>query len=111
MLRSKQKLKVTKMPRKPLTIGERSFETQKTANLFIKDLLNSQPLKTPVPEPHHSFLRALVARHPRAAEKVGTGIHHFTVEPALGGTRCFYLTRADGTKTDFSTLKCVRGQE
>ena len=96
---------------KPLTIDGRPFETQGAANLFIQELLNSQPLKTPIPEPHHSFLCALVARHPRSAEKVGAGIHHFAIEPAMGGTRCFYVTRADGTKVDFSTLKCVRGQE
>ena len=96
---------------KPLNINGRSFESRKAANHFIKELLNSQPLKTPIPEPHHSFLCALLARHPRTAEKIGSGIRHFTVEPAMGGTRCFYLTRADGTKVDFSTLKRVRGQE
>jgi hypothetical protein len=99
------------MRSKPLTIGETSFESQKAANHFIQELLNGQSWKIPIAEPHHSFLCDLVARHPRAAEKVGTGIHHFTVEPAMGGTRCFYVTRADGTKVDFSTLKCVRGQE
>jgi hypothetical protein len=97
--------------KKPLTIGSKNFETQKAANLFIKELLNSQPLKVTIPEPHHSFLWALISRHPRAAEKVGKGVHHFTVENAKGGTRCFYLTRVDDTRTDFSTGKCVRGSE
>jgi hypothetical protein len=100
------------MPRsKPLTIGQQSFETQNAANLFIQELLNSQPLKAAIPEPHHSFLCALVSLHPRAAEKAGTGIGHFTVERALHGTRCFYLTRVDGSKTDFSYFKCTRGVE
>lgn len=87
------------------------FRTQKEANAFIRQLLNSQPLKVPMPEPHHSFLSALLVLHPRAAEKIGAGIKHFTVEPARRGTRCFCLTRIDGTKTDFSTGKCVRGRE
>lgn len=100
------------MPRsRPLIIGGRHFETQKAANLFIQELLNSQPLKTPISEPDHSFLCALVSRHPHAAKKAGAGIKHFTVEPAMHGTRCFYITRADGSKTDFSYFKCVRGQE
>src|SRR5438874_8667238 len=100
------------MPRgKPLTIGGKSFDTQKDANLFIQKLLNSQPLKTPIPEPHHSFLCSLLARHARAAEKIGSGLKHFTVEHAKGGTICFYLTRVDGTRDDFSTGKCVRGSE
>jgi hypothetical protein len=96
---------------KPVTIGEKSFGTRNDANGFIQELLNDQPLKVAIPEPHHSFLCSLVSRHPNVAEKVGPGIQHFTVEPALHGTRCFYLTRVDGTKTDFSYLKCVRGGE
>lgn len=96
---------------KPLTIGEKRFETQKAANLFIKELLNGQPLKAAIPEPHYSFLCALISRHPRAAEKIGSGIGRFTVERALHGTRCFYLTRVDGSRTDFSYFKCTRGSE
>ena len=95
--------------RKPINIGEEHFETQRQASSFVQQLLNSQPLKVPVSEPHHSFLCALIALHPRSAEKIGGGIRHFTVEPALHGTHCFYLTRVDGTKIDFSYLKCVRG--
>jgi len=95
----------------PLTINGKSFATQKAANLYIQKLLNSQPLKTPIQEPHHSFLSALIPRHPNAAEKVGVGIRHFTVEFAAHGTRCFYLTRVDETRTDFSYFKCVRGRE
>lgn len=96
---------------KPLTIGGKRFETQKAANFFIKELLNSHPLKEPIPEPHHSFLCDLISRHPRASEKIGKGIKHFTVEPALHGTRCFYLNRVDNTRIDFATGKCVRGSE
>ena len=96
--------------RKPITVGTKSFKTQTEANNFIKELLNTQPLKTPIPEPHHSFLCSLVELHPRASEKIGAGIKHFTVEHAIHGTRCFYLTRIDNTKTDFSAGKCVRGE-
>jgi hypothetical protein len=96
---------------KPLTIGDKHFGTQTQAKDFIQELLNSQPLKAVIPEPHHSFLHALVALHPHAAEKIVAGVEHFTIEPALHGTRCFYLTRVDGTKTDFSTGKCLRGRE
>lgn len=96
---------------KPITIGDKSFKTQSEANAFIKEVLNSQPLKTPIPEPHDSFLRSLLALHPRATEKIGAGVKHFTVEPAMHGTRCFYITRVDGTRDDFSTGKCVRGEE
>lgn len=96
---------------KPVTIGDKHFETRDAANTYISELLNSQPLMTVIPEPHHAFLSALLAMHPRAVEKIGVGIKHFTVEPAKGGTRCFYLTRVDGTRDDFATGKCVRGSE
>ena len=96
---------------KALVVGEQHFKSQKAANSFIQELLNSQPLREPIPEPHHSFLCALISRHPRATETVGIGIQHFTVERAAHGTRCFYLTRVDGSRTDFSYLKCVRGVE
>ena len=86
--------------RRPLTIGQRSFETRKAANRFVKDLLYSQPLKVPIQEPHHAFLTALLSMHPRAEEKVGKEMNHFTVEFAARGGRCFCLTRIDGTKTD-----------
>jgi hypothetical protein len=97
--------------RKAITIADKHFETQTEANNYIKELLNSQPLNTPIPEPHQTFLRLLLDLHPRADEKVGPGVKHFTVEPAKGGTRCFYITRVDGTRDDFSTGKCVRGRE
>jgi hypothetical protein len=90
-----------------LTIGQRSFETREAAHRYVKDLLYSLPLKVAIQEPHHSFLRALVSRHPRAEEKVGKGIDHFTVEYSVRGRRCFCLTRIDGTKTDFSLYQCV----
>ena len=96
---------------KPVVVGGKSFRTQAEAKSFIKELLNSQPLKQPIPDPHHSFLCALVALHPRASEKIGVGIKHFTVEPAAHGTRCFYITRIDGSRDDFATGKCVRGSE
>jgi hypothetical protein len=94
---------------KPLTIGEKHFDAQSAAADFIKELLNSQPLKTPIPEPHHSFLHALVFRHPDAKAKIGGGIRHFTVEHAKHGTLCFYITRVDDTRDDFATGKCLKG--
>ena len=96
---------------KPITIGDKVFETQTEANNFISKLLNNQQPLTPIPEPHHSFLLSLLALHPRATEKIGAGVKHFTVESAKGGTRCFYITRVDGSRDDFSTGKCVRGRE
>jgi len=97
---------------KPVTIGKLHFATKTDAINYVKIILNGQPLKTPIRGPENNeVLRALVTMHPRAAEKIGPGIQHFTVEHALHGTRCFYITRVDGTRTDFSYLKCLRGRD
>jgi Protein of unknown function (DUF3223) len=90
-----------------LTIGKKIFETRKAADRFVKDLLYGQPLKVRIQEPHHSFLKALLSMHPRAKEKIGKGINHFSVENSVRGRRCFCLTRIDGTKTDFTFYECV----
>jgi hypothetical protein len=93
---------------KRLIIGQRSFETLNAARRFVDDLLYGQPLKMTIQEPHHSFLSALISRHPRAGEIVGKGIDHFTVVYSVRGRRCFCLTRIDGTKTDFTFYECVQ---
>ena len=95
---------------KPLTIGGHYFTTQKDAIFFVQRLLKTEPLAT-VREPFHSFLSDLISRHPRAAEKIGKGIDHFTIGTGLYGTICFYLHCVHGTRTDFSYLKCLRGEE
>lgn len=97
------------MRRHPVTIGRQSFETRSAADRFVEDLLYGLPLKVAIPEPHHSFLRALISKHPHAEEKIGEGIDHFTVEQSVRGGRCFCVNRVDGTKTDFSFSECVRG--
>ena len=95
---------------RPLTIGQRSFETLNAARRFVDDLLYDQPLKVAIQEPHHSFLIALLSMHPRAEEKIGKGIDHFTVVNSLRGRRCFRLTRIDGPKqTSLSMNACSRG--
>ena len=93
--------------RRPLTIGQRRFDTRNAAIHFVRDLLYSQLPKVAIEEPHHSFLKALISRHPRAEGIVGKGIDHFTVEYSVRGRRCFCVTRIDETKADFSFYDCV----
>jgi len=94
-----------------LTIGQRSFDTRNAVRRFADDLLYGQPLNVAIQEPHHSFLKALISRHPHAELKVGKGIDHFTVLNSVRGGRCFCLTRIDGTKIDFTFYECVQGRE
>jgi hypothetical protein len=90
-------------------IGPHTFDTQAAAVTFIQEVLYRHPLLGPISGDDHAFLLELLKKHPHAAEKVGAGVKHFTVENAKGGTRCFYVTRVDGSRSDFSFMKCLRG--
>jgi len=91
------------------TIGPHTFGTQAAAITFIQEVLYRHPLLEPIKGDDHAFLLELLKKHPNAAEKVGAGVRHFTVEKAKGGTQCFYITRVDGSRSDFSSMKCLRG--
>jgi hypothetical protein len=95
---------------KPLTIGTRAFDTQGAAREFIRQVLYRHALQAPIDGPDHAFLLELLSKHPNAAEKIGVGVKHFTLEKAQGGTQCFYITRVDGSRLDFSFEKCLKGQ-
>lgn len=44
--------------------------------------------------------------HPEAPQKIGCGVHFFSVEQN-DGSRGFWLTRTDGSRTDWSFLSCL----
>ncbi len=94
---------------KPQTIGSHSFGTQAAAVTFIQEVLYRHQLLKPINGADHEFLLDLLNKHPRKAEKIGSGVKYFTVEKAQGGTQCFYITRVDGSRSDFSFMKCLRG--
>lgn len=50
--------------------------------------------------------------HERASEKM-SGYQHFTVgkHPEFKSTRCFLVSKADGTLEDFSISKCIAKME
>ena len=73
---------------KPQTIGSHTFATKGAAEEFIKAILHRHPLKAPITGEDHEFLIDLLKKHERAAEKIGAGVKHFTVENAKGGTQC-----------------------
>jgi len=91
----------------PFKIGRRRFPHKKDAIEFIRSILHSAEIGQPLVDEDET-LRELVACHPRAAEKKGKGIRHFTVENAGGYTsRHFTLHRIDGSHTDFSYRRCL----
>jgi len=89
----------------PVTIGTRTFQSQKTAKTFFNVMLNRHALGAPVAETDARELQALVERHPRRDQMTSGG--HFEVASGALGARCFRLVRSDGSTFDFSIAECV----
>lgn len=90
-------------------IGGRVFRTKTEATAFFKAMLARYKAGETVNDRDGLMLRALIERHPERDQKVDVGIRGFYVDMATMGTKCFWLQRIDGTKTDFSYPTCVRG--
>ncbi|HBN9654280.1 DUF3223 domain-containing protein [Pseudomonas aeruginosa] len=55
-------------------------------------------------------LHLLIALHPDAERKIGSGVDHFKIERnALGAGQGLWLVRSDGTETSFSYKRCITG--
>jgi Protein of unknown function (DUF3223) len=93
---------------KPVTIGNRTFDTKGAARKSILAVRDRHPLQAPIDGLDHEFLLDLLNKHPRAVEKIGVGVKHFTVEKNKGGTHGFYISRVDGTRDDFSIDNCLK---
>ena len=96
--------------RQVIDIGPVRFETQTEAVAHVSEMLRTLPQRVPLGDPHDSFLRDLLLRHPRATEKIKSGIKHFTIDDDHSGYVCFHLHRLDGSRSDFSFHKCLKGE-
>ena len=93
-----------------LTLAHHTFASKKDATEYLQHILYTTPSGHAVAEEHDPVLRALLHLHPRAAQKVGVGLHHFEVgnDPTGLGKLCFHVYRTDGTHCDFSFYKCLQ---
>ena len=97
------------MPAKPITIGSLHFAKRGEANAFLREMLYRYDLGDKVSATDEDVLRAALALHPKANEKIGCGVTHFSVRSADFGSRCFWINRPDGTTEKFSYATCIRG--
>jgi hypothetical protein len=95
-------------------IGARIYFSKGEATDAVRAVRDKYPVGVTVSDPEDArFLYDLLCMHPSAAQKIGLGVHSFQVErnaPAIGnpqGNVGFWLTRVDGTRTDFSFLICL----
>lgn len=94
------------MKRTTYTFAGETFTTQREAKDRIKLILYAYPLKATLGDHDTRFMCDVLALHPEAGNKVGCGVASIQVEDN-GGTRGFWITRIDGTRTDFSYLSCL----
>jgi len=96
----------------PIDLGHRLFPTKKADATHFKDMLARYSLGETVNAQDAADLTSLLHRHPEALQKRGPGIDRFSVN-ADGeyGTRCFWVERSDGSRTDFSYLTCISGEK
>lgn len=89
------------------TYGPFVFPTKAAARTYFTTLLNEQGIV----HDHDAILALtdLLQHHPQSKEKEGVGVDFFSVRRSplgLNGS-CFYITRLDGSCTDFSLKKCL----
>jgi hypothetical protein len=97
------------MPAKPITIGSLHFAKRGEAYKYLQSMLNRYDLGDRVSAADDAVLRAALALHPSADEKIGCGVANFSVRSADFGSRCFWINRIDGTTEKFSYKTCIRG--
>lgn len=85
---------------------ELGFESLQDWAQRLKVILKTTPHNVIIVDGHACLAKALEC-HPRAAEKIGVGIHHFITGASPHGTKCFWVVREDGTCEDFSYLACL----
>lgn len=92
--------------RKPVRIGDVVFKTKKAATEAVRGILYAYNVGSTLGAEHEAFMVDLFRLHPEWELKRGCGIASVQVEQNLG-TRGFWLTRTDGTRTDISFVKSL----
>ena len=96
-----------------LMVGKKEFASKAEATEYFSVILNRYDVNTRVTSADDAAdLVALLARHPRRADKEGAGIDHFEVrhratQPYRENSKCFWVVRRDGTEDTFSIKTCL----
>lgn len=95
--------------KKGIYLGHKKFKSlTELKDYFGKYIKSAQPGQK-VEEPETSLLKELLRYHAKADEKVKE-LDHFEVNfhPEHKETKCFLVVKTDGSKEDFSYVKCVK---
>jgi hypothetical protein len=95
---------------KPIELPGISFAKQGDAELFFQKMLHRYADGERINAEDSILLAQLLRRHPD--DKIGIGVDYFyrqknPDQPTSG----FHISRADGEWTDFSYLRCIKGEK
>ena len=90
-----------------MLLANEQFASKAAVQRRAKELLRTVPVGTSLAGQDLAFVLALLALHPRSAEKVGAGISRVLIQAGMHRRPGFWLQRTDGTATDFSYMKCL----
>lgn len=98
--------------KKPVVVGDLEFSSKAEAKQFFRSIRDCYADGEILSQEHQGVVLDLVALHPDASDKIGTGVAHFTVqtEKEFGRTRHFEIHYKDGSTDDFSFLTCIDGR-
>lgn len=101
--------KVRRFPhllKKEVTLGGKKFTSRSEVISHARPMLEKGG---ELSEEDATFVKDLLSHHANAATKVGPGIKSIKAgcNPKWPDTKCFVLSRTDGTEDDFSYIKCV----
>lgn len=87
--------------------GEKYDDINKLKSLF-KNILCRNPNNVPLKESEEKLAKELLSYHDKADEKL-KDFKNFIVDvhPEYQDTRCLFVVRNDGSKEDFSIVKCI----
>lgn len=90
-----------------------TFNSQSQAKKWFSNLLHSAIIGKHFEDDDHKRLYALLERHPDSKIKIGCGVKWLYVNYAPNcdfKSKCFWILRVDGSKTDFSYIACIRAK-
>jgi hypothetical protein len=98
--------------RKLVIVGNLRFGTKLAAKEWVRNLVARYPDGAVLNQDDTVFLKDLLELHPRVDEKVGSGVHSFIIDTnwEYSNTRTIFINRTDGSRTDFSWVKCIDGE-
>lgn len=95
--------------RSGIYLGYQKFKSLNEIKSYFGNLLKSSKDGEPIDNPAAGHLKELLKFHEKGEEKL-KNIDHFEsgLHPEFPTTRCFLIVKKDGTKEDFSFLKCIK---